>query len=221
MAGREHHAGIRPQLADGEGQLRRGARAFEEIGVAAEVRTDLCAELREVAGEVPGVVGEDQPRLAVGAGEVFRVGDQPADGAAEVVVIHRRRAGAGMLRPAIRSACALFGLGDHAADRPAAQAAGAEGEGFKKAVVEFVPLACVHQFPDRQRRDRARRPAEQGEDVGSSGFKQAARGDRGSEGIGKGAHFEPDGRKNPGRGNPAHGGNPAALLTMISPPNLL
>ena len=112
-----------------------------------------------------------------------------------------------MLRAAVGSAGSLLGLGHDAADGPSAQAAGAEGEGFEKAVVEFLPRAGIHQFLDRQRRDRARRPAEQGGDVGFCGFKQAAIGNRGGEGFGDGAHFEPHRRGNPVHGNTVDAGN--------------
>ena len=107
-----------------------------------------------------------------------------------------------MLGASVRPADALLGLGHDAADRPSAQAAGAESEGFEKAVVEFFPSSGVHQFLHRQRRDRARRAVEQGGDVGFRGLKQAAIGDRGGEGFGDGAHFERDRRRNPGHGNP-------------------
>ena len=148
VAGGEDDAGIGAEFAHGEGKLRRRARAFEEIGVAAEIRADLGAELREIAREMAGVMGEDEHRLAVRSGELFRIGDQAADGAAEVVEIHRRGADAGMLRAAVRSAGSLLRLGDDAADGASAQAAGAEGEGFEKAVVEFLPSSRRPPVPE-------------------------------------------------------------------------
>ena len=70
VAGGEDDAGVGAEFAHGEGKLRRGARAFEEIGIAAEIRADLGAEFREIAREMAGVMGEDEHRLAVRPGEL-------------------------------------------------------------------------------------------------------------------------------------------------------
>ena len=96
---------------------------------------------------------------------VAHVGGEALRGATEVVVIHRVRADAGVLGPAIGPARALFGGGNDGADGFAAQAAGAEGESAEKAVVEFRPIFRGDQFVEGSDADGGRVLGEEGGEI--------------------------------------------------------
>ncbi len=179
MAGGQDHAGIRAEFAHGEGQLRRRARSFKQIGVTAEVRADLGAELGEIPREMPRVMREHQRGLAIASGELFRVGDQAADGAADVVEIHGRGPDTRMFRPVVRTALTLLRRRHHAPDRAPAQSAGAEGERFEEPVVEFLPGSARDQFVDGFGSHFTRGASEQREDVAFGRFEKFPFGNSG------------------------------------------
>ena len=109
---------ICPQFADGEGELRSGTRAVEEVGIAAEVGAGFCTKFCEVSGEMACVVGKNENGFPVRTGKLFCVCDQPSNGATEIIKIHRCRAHTRVLRSAIWSADSLFGQRHHLADGP-------------------------------------------------------------------------------------------------------
>ncbi len=168
VARSEVDARLRADVADGEGEFRRRARALEEVGVAAEVRDDFRGEFREFAREKAGVVAEADgwlARRAVFGMVVLDVVNESLGGTADVVGIHGVRAGAGELGPAERLGFAPLGLGDDGADSFAAQAAGAEREGAEKAVVQFRPVLFRDEFLDRGFVDGGGRAGEEFGDV--------------------------------------------------------
>ena len=61
------HAGDGAQVAHGEGELRGGARAVEDAGVAAVPGRDLGREAGEIGGEKTGVMRDDDFRPAAPA----------------------------------------------------------------------------------------------------------------------------------------------------------
>ena len=126
---------ICPEFADGEGELGSGARAVEKVGIAPKVGAGLGTEFREVFREMASVMGEDEDRLPVWASKLFCIGDQPSDGTAEIVEIHRRRAHTWMLWPSIWPAVSLLGLRHDFANGPSPQTTRAERESLEKPII--------------------------------------------------------------------------------------
>ena len=137
VAGRDDHAGMGAEVADGEAQLRGRTRAGEEVGLAAELRPGAGDQFGEVTGEVADVMGDHE------AGAGLRGGDMPPeadDGAEDVDVVEAGRTDGGADRQAL--GVDFVGRGDPA-DRPAAHAAGAEGDALVETILELRPRASV------------------------------------------------------------------------------
>ena len=151
VARSKDNTGIGPKFAHGEGKLRRRARTFEEVSVAAVFGCNLGAELGKIAREMPRVVSKYNRRFANSRHGLFCVGNKTANRTANIVEIHRRGSDTWVLGASVGAACALLGLCDHAADCASTQTAGTEGKGFVKAIVELSPLATGRQFADHSR----------------------------------------------------------------------
>jgi len=82
---------------------------------------------------------------------LFRVSDESTNCATEIEKIHRSGANAWMLRATIRTTTPLLDTGNHSPDGSSAQAAGAEGERLKEAIVDFRPFFAFDQFCDHPR----------------------------------------------------------------------
>ena len=135
--------------ADGEGHLRGGAAAIEEIDIDTQIGGDFGAELGKFLRVVTGVVGEDDGGAAFKARfgtPIEDVRDQAPGGTANVEVIHGIGANAGVVWTLIRWGGAAFGLGHHSANGPSAQATGAKLELLKEAVVQLLEMAALGQF---------------------------------------------------------------------------
>ena len=151
VAGGEHDAAGGVDVADGEGEFRGGAVGGEEPDVDAAFGHDFGGEFSEFAGEVAGIVAEDDGGTA---GEPFAfpvIGEEPGEaavGAGEVEEVEGVGADAGELGAVVRGGVAAFCGGDDFADGASAEPAGAEGEFFEEAVVEFGPLGGVDEFCD-------------------------------------------------------------------------
>ena len=191
VAGGEVDARLGLHMAHGKGQLGRGARTLEKIGVAAEVGDDFGGEFGEFAGEKPCVVAEADGGFAGAAllGEILlHMMHEPLSGAADVVGIHCVRAHAGELGTAEWLGRTLLGFRDDGADRFAPQAAGAEGEGAEKAVVQLRPVPGGGEFLDRGAVDRRGAFGEKAVDVfGGLGEEFSVRDGLLNRGI-EGAH---------------------------------
>ena len=112
---------------------------------------NLGAELGEIAREVARVMAEHKGWLATGRCRSFRVGNKPANRAADIVEIHCRGSNAWMLGPPVGPADALLGFCDHSADGASTQTTGAKGEGFVKTIVELAPMTIGRQLADHSR----------------------------------------------------------------------
>ena len=187
VAGRDDDARLRAGQPHRETQFRRRARRLEETHVAAVLGGDPGDEIREIAREVPGVIGDDElgfgARRAVFGDPLFQVTHQSLRRAADVVVVHRVGADAGELRAVQRLPLARFGLRHDLADGAPTQSTRAEGQRAEKAVVEFVPVLAVDQLGDTVLVDRAGAAAEQGGDILGAVGQELARL-RGGLGLG-------------------------------------
>ena len=139
MARRDDHAGMGAEVADREAQLRRRTRAGEEVGLAAEFAPGAGDELGEVAGEVADVMGDDEAGAGLGRGDMLPEADDRAE---HVDVVEAGRTDGGADRQAL--GVDFVGCGDPA-DRPAAHAAGTEGDALVESVLDFRPGAPVAQ----------------------------------------------------------------------------
>ena len=169
VAGGDDDARLRAGQPHGKREFGRGTRRLEEAHVAAVLGGDLGDEVRKVAREVPGVVGDDElglrARRTMLDDPFFQVTHQPLRRAADVVIVHGVGADAGVLRSVQRLRGARLGLRHELADGAPAQSACAERQRAEKTVVEFVPVPAVDQFRDAVLVDRAGAAAEQGGDV--------------------------------------------------------
>ncbi len=93
-----------------------------------------------------GIVCEGEGWFPAFSAILLHVGDEPTDGAGDVVIVHRRGTNAGKLRPPVRAACALLDLGDSPANGAATESTGSEGEGLEKSVVEFLVISLINQL---------------------------------------------------------------------------
>ena len=133
MAGRDDHAGVGAEMADREAQLRGGAGAGEEVGLAAELRPGSGDQLSEMTGEVTDVMGDDQAGARLGGRDVLPEAD---DGAEDVDIVEAGRADGG----ADRQALGIHFIGRRdPAHRPAAHPPGTEGDSLIEAVLELGP----------------------------------------------------------------------------------
>ena len=154
------HPGGGPQVAYGEGYLRRGAEAVEQVGTDPVGREDLAGELGELPGLPAGLVAHDHARLPGGRPVVVDEGAQPlgrlADGA-----------GVDAVRPR--------------AERPA-YPSGADpepgGEGVLELVPAFVRRQCL-DLGDESSKARLGQPAFQ---ICEGGRTQPVRGCRSFDG---------------------------------------
>ena len=135
VAGRDDDAGLGPQMPHREAELRRGTRAGEEVGLATELRPGGGHELGEVPGEMADIVGDDDPRGRVRGGDVAPEAERRAQ---DVDVV---QAGGPDGRPDRGAVGGEFVGGGDPADRPAAHAAGPEGDTLVETVLEFGPGA--------------------------------------------------------------------------------
>ena len=175
VTGGEHDAGIGAELTDSEGHFRCRAAAVEEIDVSAVFHGDPGTCLSEFRRKVARVVSEDDTRPAAetGIGAVgFGIGHEATGGPPHVVIVHRIRSDAGMVRPLVRRGSALLSGGHHLANRAPAQAAGAKFQRLKEAVIELGPLAGCREFFNAGTINRVRAGCEQGQDVCVAGREE-------------------------------------------------
>ena len=92
MAGGDDHAGLSTQVTDREAQLRRGAGTGEEVSLAAQLGPRGGQQLREVAGEMPDIMGDHEPRGGILCGGLT---PEAQAGAEDVKVIQASRADCG------------------------------------------------------------------------------------------------------------------------------
>ena len=144
-------AGVGGGGADGEGQLRGGARAVEEGERKAGIGGDFGAEVGEFGGEVGGVVRKNDGGAAFDAGvgaPVADVGHETSGGTAQVIEVHGIGADAGLIGALISGRGAFFGGGDDFADGATTETAGAVFEALEESVVEFFKMAAFDEFLD-------------------------------------------------------------------------
>ena len=133
VAGRDDHAGLGSQVPYGEAELGRGTRASEEVGLAAELRPGGGHELGEVPGEMADIMGDHDPRGRVRGGDVAPETEHRAQ---DVDIV---QAGGAHGRPDRGPVGGQLVGGGHPADRPAAHAAGPEGDALVETVLELGP----------------------------------------------------------------------------------
>ena len=149
VAGGDHDAGIGTELAHGVAHQRRSPAFFNQMHIGAVLAGNPCGKAGKLRGKQAGVVADDNggqlALTAVGA-PGSQIGHQTAGRTGDVVVVHRVGAHAGMLRGLALGGVASLSGADHAADGPAAQAAGAKLQRLVESIVEFFPVATLSKL---------------------------------------------------------------------------
>jgi hypothetical protein len=122
MAGRNDHTGVGTEVTDRETQLRRGAGVGEEVSLTAQLGPSGGQQLREVAGEMPDIVGDYETRGRVVSGGLT---PEAQAGTKDVKVVKASRADCG---PDGQPSSVEFVGGADPADRAAAHAPGAKSD---------------------------------------------------------------------------------------------
>ena len=172
---------MRAGVADGERQFRRRARRLKQAGVATILRGNARSQLGEIPREMPCVVSDGDLRTpcALRLRKPFpQVGHESLRRAADVVKIHRVRAGTRELRPAERIRRPAFRRGNNFSNRSSSQTTGAESERAKKPVIEFSPFPSRHELADGGRINRGTAALKKLDDVPGAALEQLPRYDR-------------------------------------------
>jgi hypothetical protein len=159
----DDYAAMRLEPAHAEAELRRRARAVEDVRRAAEARPRGGRQFAKMPGEVPHVVRDHELGQIVAAAlrkVGVRVAEEADDRADQREVVQHIAADRGVGGRALRTQRpALGGRGNHA-DGPAAHPAGAKLEEAVEPVVQLGPRPLVGKFVDAGQRPGGKAGAE-------------------------------------------------------------